>query len=66
MRGYCVYSEATAGEELSVSPGIRRTVTVMPIALAVEIYFAGLIFAVLRIPRKFPHREINCNYGSCI
>ena len=34
-----------------------------------EIYFAGLIFAVLhhlRIPRKFPHREINCNYGIVV
>ena len=67
MRGYHVYSKATAGPGksycVSVSPGTRRTVIV-----AVEIYFAGLIFAVLlhpRIPRKFPHCEINCNSGLC-
>ena len=65
-------SNYRAGEELLCEREPRNTKdsnSVMPIALAVEIYFAGLIFAVLlhpRIPRKFPHREINCNYGTAL
>ena len=43
MRGYRIYSEATAGEGLLVSPGTRRTVTVMPSASC------GNIFRVFNI-----------------
>ena len=67
MRGYNVYSEATAGEELLCESEPRNTKDSNCCA-------CGKIFRMFNLrsltssakPLKFPHSEINCNYSTSI